>query len=208
MTRYGMSFVCALMAACSGATDGDVSPEEEVAFTDTIVTIDADGQVHQSVIAVTAEQRRAEVDALEKATVTGSAGTAGPVNGGAEAVSGKREALLRPNSTCAGADLWVYDESRANRLCISGAHLEYGRADTLDFGSIRYGSSCLMISIDGSCLNRWAGKVSWIWPGSNPGGLSPTNSFSPWMNFNAWGPLERVDPATSEYLWLWTPHPW
>jgi hypothetical protein len=202
-----MPFVCALMAACAGATDGDVSSEEEIAFTDTIVTIDADGQMHQSVIAVTAEERRAELEALEK----GEVATAAPVNGGPEAVSGKREALLRPNSTCAGADLWVYDESRANRLCISGAHIEYGLADTLDFGTIRYGSGCLMISINGPCINRWAGKVAWIWPGSNPGGLSPSYfppGVSPWMTFSAWGPLQRVDPATSELLILWTPHPW
>jgi hypothetical protein len=214
MTRYWTPFVCALMAACSGAADGDAPLDgnapstEEAQYTDTIVTIDAEGRMFQSVIAVTAQARQAELQAFEKAEVPAGASARATVNGDAEAVSGRSDALLRPNTACASSDLWVYDESFANRLCISGSHLGFNQSDSLDFSTIRYGSFCLQVTIDGSCLNRWAGKVAWVWPGSNAGRIYPNNGSGtpPSALFGAWGALQHVDPATAQILWLWGPY--
>jgi hypothetical protein len=206
MNRYLLLLGGAIMVACSGegATEAssDASGVEQSAqFTDTIIAIDANGEIQQSVRAVTSEERRAELEALSKAKVSAPVERAGK-----EAVSASRQALLHTNTTCQGSDLWVYDESLANRICISGSFLESGWLDSLDFSSVRYGR-CIRIFLDGSCFyDNWAGKVAWIWPGSNGGRIyNDTEDAVPSWYFNAWAPRQPVNPATSRIVWLLGP---
>ena len=196
MVRHSLLCAAALTVACSGAGEAGVAetPASDAEYTDTIVSLDADGNLQQTIIAVSAEARRAELARATKSDTGESTRQGG--------IGTQQQALLTTNTRCAGSDLWVYDANRQNRLCISGAHLDYNRADSLDFNTIRYGF-CLYVQINGACVyNRWAGNVAWIWPGSNAGQLY-SSGFS--SEFSAWGPLQQVDPARAGGVWLYGP---
>ena len=197
MVRHSLLCAAALSAACSGAGEAGVSesPPSDAQYTDTVVTLASDGSVRHSTFAVSAEARQAE---LAQTTKSDTGKSARP-----EEIGTQQQALLTTNTRCAASDLWVYDANRTNRLCISGAHLDYNRADSLDFNTIRYGSLCLYIQINGTCVySRWAGNVAWIWPGSNAGQVYDSG-FS--QEFSAWGALQQVDPARTRGVWLYGP---
>jgi len=88
----------------------------------------------------------------------------------------------------------------ANRICVSGRDLDYNETDRLDLRTVNYGFACLAIDITGGCTQRakWAGNVSFIWPGGYDGGLyrSPSDPL-PSVFFSAGDTLTSVDPASA-----------
>ena len=185
----------ALLAACAGVAD---DPADQAGFTDTIVSLHADGTIEQSTRSITAEQRYAEIEQRDTATA------------GASRLDGSAfDALTLPvDPGCAGADLWIYDSTQANRLCISGASVGVNDVDSIDLHGVTYGRGCLAIDITGRCTLRpsWAGHVQYIWPGSNDGRLY-LNSFSnPTAVFWQWGPFQAIDPATTNLIMLMDEH--
>lgn len=181
-----MLFGCALLGACSGSPEEPSRPGTE--FTDTLVVVHPDGGVEQATHLVTAEQRQLESDLhIEPAEAT------------TVAEPGSRALALTSNLTCASADLWIYDASRANRLCISGASLPPGFESWLDLRFVNYGLACLAIDIYGRCTQRmkWSGRVARVLPGTNDGRFyADTYDSSPSASFYAWTP-QSVDPARS-----------
>src|SRR6188768_893995 len=157
MFRSPVLFCCALLAACSGSSEEP--PTAGAELTDTIVAVHPDGRIEQVTHVVTADQRQFETDQRSE---TAEAPKTDP---------GSRVSALTSNLTCASADLWIYDASRDNRLCVSGASLGPYSEGWLDLRFVNYGLACLAIDIYGRCTQRakWAGRVARVLPGTNGG---------------------------------------
>lgn len=172
------------LAACAV----DAATVDEPAYTDTAVVIAADGTITQATQAVTAAQREAQLARPE-----------GP--------TGRRtvdRARLTVDASCATADLWLYDAAQGSRLCIASESLGFNQSATLDLHTVRFGTICLRDVINGPCIN-WAGRVGWMWPGVDNGFLYPSIGASPSYSIVANGPLQTVDPAVSNVVFLYGP---
>lgn len=189
----------AFAAGCAGASgDDSESAIDEAEFIDTIVTIHADGTIEQSMRPITAEDRQ-----VEQAQALGATGHSARIKSSSDEAS-----ALPVNPGCASADLWLYDSTQGNRLCISGAHLGANSIDSLDLSRVRYGFLCLAIDITGRCTQwaNWAGRVRYIWPGINRGRLYFDPNSNPTAVFSSWGPFETVDPAMTVWVTLLGPY--
>ncbi|HEY5962211.1 MAG TPA: hypothetical protein VIV60_36895 [Polyangiaceae bacterium] len=209
---------CALLAACSASPDDPAassgssesagpaplvppSASAGAELTDTIVTIHVDGRVEQSTRTATAEQRQREAELHTKPSTNGVDEAVVDGDSSSADASARRLLTLRTNSSCAGSDLWIYDTTMANRICITAVNLGYNTVDQIDLGTINYGFACLAIDIYGRCTQRakWAGEVGYIWPGSNEGRLYlDPNTFTGY--FSSWGPFQAVDPARTSIV--------
>ena len=188
-------FCCAFLAACSGAPEEPSTPGAEL--TDTFVVVHPDGRIEQSTHAITAEQRQLETDQRTEATEAAEP-TEAP-EAAKEIEPSSQVLALTSNLTCASADLWIYDASRDNRLCISGANLPPRFESWLDLRLVSYGFGCLAIDSYGRCTQRarWAGHVARVLPGTNDGKFyAATYDTTPSATFSAWTP-QSVDPARS-----------
>ncbi len=186
-----LALLCgAFLASCvdtAGDDSGSAIDGEE--FTDSIVIVHADGTIEQSTRSITAEHRQAEI-----AQARASGTTPGAARSKASSV---QASALPVDPGCASADLWLYDSTQANRLCISGAGLGINGIDSLDLHLVRYGSLCVIREITGRCIvwANWAGRVQYIWPGSNNGRLYLDPTANPTRIFSSWGAFQAVDPA-------------
>jgi hypothetical protein len=188
-----------LLAACAGLDETvdetgasrQADDPEQPALTDTIVTVHADGTIEQSTRATTAEARQAERAAAAAPADKAALAQAKPAS------SSPETSALPVNPGCAGADLWLYDSTQANRLCISGSHLGAGTGDSIDLRTVNFGFLCLAIDITGRCTERakWAGRVQFIYPGANDGRLYQNPQVNPTAVFWSWGPFQAVNPA-------------
>ena len=192
-----------LLAACAATSeDPSGSAIDAVQFTDTIVIVHADGTIEQSMRSITAEDRQAEI-ALASGLVSGLTPDSAKVK-----ASSVEASALPVDPGCAAADLWLYDSTQANRLCIAGAHLGYNEIGSLDLRLVRYGFTCLAIDIRGRCTQwaNWAGRVQYIWPGVNNGRLYLDPASNPTAVFSSWGPFQVVDPAMTSLVVLLGPY--
>lgn len=203
------------LLACGVLTTGcaddlpDPGPElapiaaDDAQLTDTLVLLQPDGTLAQSTREVSAAQRQRELAEREHPRDAAAAETQVDEPG-----LGQRTDALSTNRTCATADLWIYDETFSNRICISGAHLGYNAIETLDLSRVRFGFLCLAIELGGGRCTQfesWAGRVAYVWPGQNNGRLYGQQP-GPSAVFPAWGPLQLVDPASSLRVTLLGPY--
>lgn len=195
----------ALTLFACGSSGADVDPTAETAdelFTDTVVTLQADGTFEQVVIEVTREQRAKEAEARSKQIATESVATRAKRLSGD--VASDTSAVLRTDASCDYRDLWLYDAGQKNRLCIASVSLGVNQSDSLDLSKVKYGSSCYTFSC--TSYPTWGGRVASIWSGLNAGGLYTQ---APWSltPFAAWEPSWRsIDPASSTIVYFAGPH--
>ena len=199
-TQWKLLLAALALVGC-GSRGGDREPTVETAnalLTDTLVTLHPDGTFEQTVIEVTREQRAKEVEAQDKRVATESVATR--TKRAFSDVASKASAVLRTDASCDYRDLWLYDAAQQNRLCIAYASLGPNESDSLDLSKIKYGRGCY----DFPCTSypTWAGRVSWIWSGFNPGGLYNP---APWAltAFDAWETQARaIDPTSSSIVYF------
>lgn len=137
------------LAGCVGAGDVETgAPQEEAQFTRTIVHLDADGSRTVKVVAITAAEQRADVEALARA------GGHVTLEDGAEHVASAGQALSRDTS-CLGSSIWLFDlpNMTGNEICFSGT----GTVDLRDYGRGNGG--------------LWARNVVSFWAGTRAGSL-------------------------------------